>query len=107
MRKDFELMVDLFKNPNMFLEIHSGPDLHELWHVDFINGMATKVNNLESYISRKPSRDEYPYTFAPSSCNNIESFLLLTYTQAGLNVEIDSSKKKDKKPVIIFTKSGK
>ncbi|MFL6412916.1 MAG: hypothetical protein ACJ71K_16955, partial [Nitrososphaeraceae archaeon] len=66
-------------------EIHPTSNSFELWQIDFINGVAEKINNLETYIMHKPSSDKYPYRLSSQGINTIEDFLLLTYTQNGLN----------------------
>jgi hypothetical protein len=72
---------------------------------DFINGVAEKINNLETYIMHKPSSDKYPYRLSSQGINTIEDFLLLIYTQNGLNIKMDLTKNKGRCPVISFTKS--
>jgi hypothetical protein len=75
----------LLREPNTYINLlQSG----ELWHIDFANGIAKRVKRSDRM------HDEYPFYYSDSA--NIEMYLLLSFTHSGLDIKIDSSKKKQK-----------
>jgi hypothetical protein len=81
----------LLREPNTYINLlQSG----ELWHIDFANGIAKRVNRSDGV------HDEYP--FYHSDSGNIEIYLQFSFMHSGLDIKIDSSKKK-KKHIVTFS----
>jgi hypothetical protein len=80
----------LLKEPNIYINLlQSG----ELWHIDFANGIAKRVKRSDRV------HDDYPFYYSDSG--NIEIYLLFSFSHSGLDIKIDSSKKK-KKHIVKF-----
>jgi hypothetical protein len=77
------LLRRLFKEPKIYINLlQSG----ELWHVDYANGAAKRVNTATDRV-----HDDHPFYY--SDCKRIEMYLLFSFNQSGLEIRIDSSMK--------------
>jgi hypothetical protein len=84
------ILKRLLREPNIYINLlQSG----ELWHIDFANGIAKRVNRGDRV------NDDYPFYYSDSE--DIEMYLQFSFMQSDLNIKIDSSKKK-KKHIVIF-----
>jgi hypothetical protein len=85
------MLKRLLREPNIYINLlQSG----ELWHIDFANGIAKRVNRNDRV------NDDYPFYYSDS--RNIEMYLQFSFMQSDLDIKIDSSKKK-KKHIVIFS----